>query len=181
MCERSPKRLTRPRSSVEIKDNVTEPVQFPPVTQFDSPCNWVLSVSTLSPVCLLLWFVLFPEGNASSSDTWLAKYAELKYQNKLLKKGARLSWWHDPVRFAYFVSRIIIQFKQLDVILTQFKSTSLDQHYTCDTVNHNVAQQILWIVTTRLHASWRSSGYKAEWYRKKCYTNNTCFLFQKCP
>ena len=120
MCERSPKRLTSSRSSVEIKDNVREPVQLPPITQFDSSCTSVLSVSTLPSVCLILWFMLFPEGNASSSDMCLAKYAELKYQSKLLQKGARLLWWHDPVTFSHSVSRIIIQFKQLDVIMTQF-------------------------------------------------------------
>lgn len=182
MCERSRKRLTRSCSTVEIKDNVTEPVQFPPVTQFDSPCTSVQSVSTLSPVCLIPWFMMFLEGNASSSsDMWLAKYAELKYQNKLLHKGARLSWWHDPVMFPHSVSRIIIQFKQLDVIMTQFQCTSLGQHYTCDTVKHNVVQQILWIVMTSSHANWWCSGEKAKWYRKKYYTNTTWFLFQKFP
>jgi hypothetical protein len=87
MCEKSPKCLTRPRLSVEIKDNVTEPEQLSPVTQFESPCTSVLSVITISPVCLISWFMLFPEGNASSlSDKWLAKHAELEYQNKLLQK-----------------------------------------------------------------------------------------------
>ena len=147
MCERSRKRLTRSCSSVEIKDNATEPVQFPPVTQFDSPCTSVQSVSTLSPVCLIPWFIMFPAGNASSSsDMWLAKYAELKYKNKLLQKGARLSWWHDPVKFPHSVSRIIIQFKQLDVIMTQFTvpvyitQSALHVQYSkpeCDSVNSN--------------------------------------------
>jgi len=58
------------------------------------------------------------------------------------------------------------------------KCTSLDQHYMCDTVNQNVVQQITWIVTTRLHASWWSSGDKAKWYGKEYYTNTTCLCFK---
>lgn len=180
MCERSPKRLTRSCSSVEIKDNVTEPVQFTPVTQFDSPCTSVLSVSTLSPVCLIAWLMLFPEGNASSSDMWLAKYAELKYQIKLFQKGARLSWWYDPVTFSHSVSRIIIQFKQFDVIMTQFTLqvyitwSALHVRYSkpeccsADYVNSN----------DQIHASRWSSGDKAKWYGKQYYTNTTCLCLK---
>jgi hypothetical protein len=87
MCERSPKCLTRPRSSVEIKENVTEPEQLSPVTPFESPGTSGLSVFTLSPVSLISWFLQFPEGNASLlPDKWLAKHTELEYGNKLLQK-----------------------------------------------------------------------------------------------